>query len=257
MTDGRKVLTFYFFKLKALILLSFPFCFPLSVRAAGWERVGYGPDQRALSPSYRLNAGWEAHFPLLESALRLTTAASASSLWPKVDPVLSSAFFVAVGDKMEASARFLNCFCYSDPRPANFLQFRLPLKPPQVLAWDSPPTAPLGLSPLFPPTSTLPPLSMASSLCLSICSHPHKQTETSSSHPSEDPPKTLHMCRPDSDKGSSSTVHYMMKYKIIRDLSIIRFPQSIIQEVEHTGSRRRTWSNYFTLYSLQDTFSNL
>jgi len=50
--------------------------------------------------------------------------------------------------------------------PAHFLQSG-PLQPPQVLAWDSPPTVPLGLSPLFPPPSTLPPLSTASYRCLS------------------------------------------------------------------------------------------
>ncbi|KAI9544669.1 hypothetical protein NQZ68_001543 [Dissostichus eleginoides] len=76
--------------------------------------------------------------------------------------------------------------------PAHFLQSG-PLQPPQVLAWDSPPTVPLGLSPLFPPPSTLPPLSTASYRCLSpfvLTLTPHTQTDTSSSIPPLHPTAT-------------------------------------------------------------------
>lgn len=37
------------------------------------------------------------------------------------------------------------CCCCCCSTTAHFLQSSLPLQPPQVLAWDSPPTAPLGL----------------------------------------------------------------------------------------------------------------
>ena len=113
--------------------------------------------------------------------------------------------WMSVGDikSEEACARIQTCCCCCCCRStAHFLPSSLPLQPPQVLAWDSPPTAPLGLpvSPcslpllrgFLPPS--LPPLLAPFVLTRT----PHTQTETSSSqpHPPANPPKKpLHILR--------------------------------------------------------------